>query len=110
MENCLISELKKISDEYKLDEKILITPDFNTGHQILQALSKNGPGWINFKAATVESLASEIAEEKLLGGNIEKISSVEQNFIIDTIFTELAEEGSLAYFEKFKREIFLVGI
>ena len=100
MENCLISKLKKISDEYKLDEKILITPDFNTGHQILQTLSKSGPGWINFKAATVVSLASEIAAEKLLGGNIEIISSVEQNFIIDTIFTELAEEGSLAYFEK----------
>lgn len=100
MENCLISELKKISDEYKLDEKILITPDFNTGRQILQTLSKNGSGWINFKAATVVSLASGIAEEKLLKDKIEKISSVESNFIIDTIFTELAEEGSLAYFEK----------
>ncbi len=100
MENCLISELKKISDKYKLDEKILLTPDFNTGRQILQTLSRNGPGWINFKTATVASLASEIASEKLHTGNIEKISSVESNFIIDGIFTRLAEEGALKYFEK----------
>jgi len=63
MENCLISELKKISDEYKLDEKILITPDFNMGHQILQTLSKSGPGWINFKATTVALLTFENTTE-----------------------------------------------
>ena len=90
MENCLISELKKIPDEYRLDEKILITPDFNTGRQILQTLSRSGHGWINFRTATVQSLASEIVSEKLLAGNIEKISPIESNFIIDRIFTRLA--------------------
>ena len=100
MENCLISELKKISGKYKLDEKILITPDFNMGRQILQNLTRSGPGWINFKTATVQSLASEIASEKLLGAGIKKISSLEQNFIIDGIFTKLAEGKNLKYFEK----------
>jgi len=101
MRNCLISKLNQLIKKYRFDEKILIVPDFNTGHQILQDLSRNSEGWINFKAATVESLASEIAAEKLLKDGTEKISSIESNFIIDGIFTGLAEEGSLAYFEKY---------
>lgn len=101
MGNCLISKLNQLIKKYRFDEKILIVPDFNTGHQILQDLSKNSPGWINFKAATIGSLASEIAAHKLLKDKIEKISSIESNFIIDTVFTELAEEGSLMYFKKY---------
>ena len=100
MKNILITKLITLIQRYKLDEKILITPDFNTGRQILQDLSRNSSGWVNFKTATVESLALEIAAEKLLRDKIEKISSIESNFIVDGIFTRLAEEGRLAYFEK----------
>lgn len=100
MKNTLITKLNQIIQKYRFDEKILIVPGFDIGNQILQDLSRNNSGWINFKAATVESLASEVAEEKLLKDKIEKISSIESDFLIDTIFTELAEEGSLKYFEK----------
>jgi len=95
MKNCLILKLNQLIDKHRFNEKILIVPDHNTGNQILQDLSKNSLGWINFKTATVGSLASEIAAPELLINKIEKISSIESIFIIDAIFTELAEAGSL---------------
>ena len=101
MKNCLILKLNQLNKKHRFDEKILIVPDHNTGNQILQDLSKNSPGWINFKTATAGSLASEIAAPELLNSKIEKISSIESTFIIDTIFTELAEADSLMYFEKY---------
>jgi len=109
MENSLISRLKHLIQKYKFNEKILITPDFNTGHQILQDLSRKSSGWINFKTATVESLASYIAEEKLLKDKVEKISSIESNFLIDGIFTELSEVGRLKYFKKYIINTGIIG-
>ena len=102
MENHLLIKLKQLIQLYKFNEKILITPDFNIGNQILQDLSVKSGGWINFKASTVLSLACEIAEEKLLSGSIEMISSIESNFLIDEIFSRLAVTEKLKYFKKFK--------
>ncbi len=102
MENFLVLTLKKIINKYKFNEKILIAPSFNTGNQILQQLCKDSNGWINFKATTVQSLASEIAQPTLIKYEIEEISSLEINIIIDGVFTELTEKGDLNYFKKYK--------
>ena len=109
MENHLISKLKRLVQEYRFDEKILVNPDFNTGYQILQHLARKSSGWINFKTATVESLAYAAAEEKLLKDKIEKISLVESNFLIDGIFSELSEMGRLKYFKKYIINTGIIG-
>ncbi len=102
MENRLIIKLKQLINQFKLNEKILIVPGFDIGNQILQDLSIKSGGWINFRAATIESLASEIAQEKFLVGGIEKISSIESDFLIDGIFTKSDKAGRFKYFKKYK--------
>jgi len=77
----LISNLKELLSGHRFDEKILITSGFDTGNQILQALARN-PGWINFRSATVLSLASETAKAGLIEKGIKEISLLETNIII----------------------------
>ncbi len=100
MENFLISKLKFISYKYRFQEKTLVVPSFDIGYQILENLASSGVGWINFKVATAASLAEEITEEKLYKEKLDRISTLESNFLVDEIFTRLAESGSLKYFEK----------
>ena len=100
MKNILISKLILLIEKYTLEEKVLISPNFEIGNQILENLSSYGKGWINFKVATIASLAEEITEEKFFTDKIEKISKIEANFLIDEIFTKLAEASRLRYFEK----------
>jgi len=96
----LISNLKELLSGHRFDEKILITSDFETGNQILQTLAGD-PGWINFRSATVLSLASETAKAGLIEEGIKEISLLETNIIIDGIFSGLSEEGNLYYFKKY---------
>jgi len=98
--NKLISELSSLNSKYPTAEKILIVPDYQIGHQILENLARSGTHWINFRLATTSSLASEIAEEAIIKEKLEFLSGTENLAIVDDIFGRLWESAKLKYFKK----------
>jgi hypothetical protein len=96
----LISSLKKIATDHLFEEKILICPGFETGHQILQNLSLTGQKWLNFHVKTLLSIAEETAAPKISASGKKRISFQGQIFLVDTIFSSLYSKKKLVYFEK----------
>jgi ATP-dependent helicase/nuclease subunit B len=97
----LINSLKNISAKHFFSEKIFVGPSFDSANQILENLARSGCSWINFRAETIISLASQIAETQIFKRNLEIITPIEADFLMDEIFTKLSGEGKLKYFKKF---------
>ena len=99
-QNNLIAELADVSSQYPRAEKILIMLDYQTGRQILENLVRSGTPWINFRVKTVESLATELVKDALTEKGFERLSAVGMQFVIDSVFNDLADSKKLKYFEK----------
>ena len=99
-QNILISELSKINQAYPRIEKVLIVPDYQTGHQILEYVVRSGVSWINFTIATPTSLAIDLVEDEIISNNLELLSADINLIVVDTIFNSLSSSQVLTYFEK----------
>ncbi len=93
LKNPMDNPLKSIVEKFFFEEKILICPTHGIGNQILADLTATGDGWINIKARTVQSVASELAEVRVYEKNLRQISTLEVIFLVDNIFTALAGRG-----------------
>ena len=49
--------LSRFCAKYQLEKKYLIVPSYQPGHQIGEALAKEGGSWVNLHFATLPSLA-----------------------------------------------------
>ena len=96
----LLSALSDICRKYPLKEKVLITPDYRLGREVLQALSRSGEPWVNFTLATASSLASEAAEKIITEKKLKRVSGPGIMAIVEDVFYGLADSGKLGYFEK----------
>jgi hypothetical protein len=96
----LLSALSDICRKYPLKEKVLITPDYRLGREVLQALSRSGAPWVNFILATASSLASEVAEKIITEKKLKRVSGPGIMAIVEDVFYGLADSGKLRYFEK----------
>ena len=99
-QNILISELSKINQAYPRIEKVLIVPDYQTGHQILEYAVRSGVSWINFTIATPTSLAIDLVEDEIISNNLELLSADINLIVVDNIFNSLSSSRVLTYFEK----------
>jgi len=98
--NKLLSELSDACQKYPRAEKILISPDYQTGNQILESLTRCGTPWINFHVTTVASLAMDLAEEAIISKNLRMLSQGGIQIVVDSIFNDLSDSKELKYFEK----------
>ena len=98
--NILTLELEKLSQIYPRIEKILIVPNYQVGHQILEHLVRSGISWINFTLATPASLAIDLVEDIIISNNLELLSTSMNQIIVDSIFNSLFDSHKLSYFEK----------
>jgi len=98
--NILTLELEKLSQTYPRIEKILIVPNYQVGHQILEHLVRSGISWINFTLATPASLAIDLVEDIIISNNLELLSMSMNQIIVDSIFNSLFDSHKLSYFEK----------
>lgn len=98
--NILTLELEKLSQTYPCIEKILIVPNYQIGHQILEHLVRSGVSWINFTLATPTSLAIGLVEDVVISNNLELLSASMNQIIVDSIFNSLFDSHKLSYFEK----------
>jgi hypothetical protein len=96
----LLEALSEICERYPREEKMLITPDYSIGQQVLQALAKSGTPWMNFRMTAASAIAQDVAEEKLVAGNLKRVTGPGILAIIDDIFNSLSDTGKLKYFER----------
>ena len=57
----LVPYLLRFCAHHRLEKKYLIVPSCQTGHQIGEALAKEGGAWVNLHFVTVPSFAQEAA-------------------------------------------------
>ena len=98
--NILLSELGSFCQKYPRIEKVLIVPDYQTGHQILESLTRAGTSWINFHIITMSSLAMEFAEDAMASKSLQILPQSGIHVVVDSIFNTLSDSGKLKYFEK----------
>jgi len=60
-----IQYLSRFCAEQRLEKKYLILPSYQIGHQIGEALAKEGGSWVNLNFASLPSLAQEEAALEL---------------------------------------------
>lgn len=98
--NTLTLELEKLSQTYPRIKKILIVPNYQIGHQILEHLVRSGVSWINFTLATPASLAIGMVEDVIISNNVELLSTSMITIIVDSVFNNLSDAHRLFYFQK----------
>src|SRR4030042_6221542 len=81
--------LSRFCDEHRLEKKYLIVPSYQVGHQIGEALAKEGGSWINLHFVTLPSLAQELAGIELSTQGIKLISQANALFLVDRVFRRL---------------------
>ena len=98
--NTTLSFLADFCAQHLLDEKILIVPSYQTGHQIGEALTKAGHSWVNWRLATLPSLAHEICAEEISKEKLKQITPHTTSLLVDKAFTALKQGGRLDYFKE----------
>jgi hypothetical protein len=96
----LLSALRDICRKYPLTEKVLITPDYRLGREVLQTLPENGVPWVNFRMATASSLAAEVAEKTMKDRGLKRVSGAGIMAIVEDLFYGMADSGQFRYFKK----------
>lgn len=99
-QNAFIDALSKINQAYPRIEKVLVTPNYLIGHQILEHLVRSGNSWTNFTLATPASLAADLVEDVIFSNNLELLSVNMYQIVMDSVFNSLFHSGKLTYFEK----------
>jgi hypothetical protein len=96
--NNLLSSLKKVCQNNPLREKILIVPDYRSGHELCEALARDGRGWVNLRTETVTGLAHQVTGDYLAEKNITLLTSFLATIVIEEVFQELEGQKALQYF------------
>ncbi|MEI7752046.1 MAG: hypothetical protein WCJ71_08160, partial [Candidatus Omnitrophota bacterium] len=98
--NSVLSELASAAMLFLRDEKVLISPSYQAGQQLLGNLARAGISFINFHVATIPSLASGIAEALIATGGLKRLPASAIGIVIEDIFNGLSDSKSLSYFQK----------
>ena len=82
-------ELAQVCQENLFTEKILLCPDYASGHSLLERYALDGGSWLNLRIATVDSLTREAAEPALIQKGLTMIPDGSGALILEGIFRNL---------------------
>jgi len=94
--NTLLAKLGSICEQKLLQEKILVSPSFDAGRQILQALALAGFSILNLRVETLHSLALKTCRTELNQKRL--VSDSVGAHLLDQIVKQLSAQGKLSYF------------
>jgi ATP-dependent helicase/nuclease subunit B len=94
----LIQYLSRFCAEHRLEKKYLIVSSYRAGHQIGEALAKEGGAWIDLHFATPALLAQKTAAPALQAQETRLISQASALFLVDGVFQRLKDAKKLKYF------------
>lgn len=100
--NVLLSNLAGVCSEYLFTPKLLIVDSKRSGHQLLEALAKEGVSWLNLNPAVSFNLAGDIARDLLNERKMEVISDGQILYVISEILKKMKNKGELVYFSGFE--------
>ncbi len=90
----LVQYLSRFCAEHRLEKKYLIVPSYQVGHQIGEALAKEGGAWVNLHFATLPSLAQEAAGIELSAQGLKLVLQANALFLVDRVFRRLRSTHS----------------
>jgi len=93
-----VQYLSRFCAEHRLEKKYLIVPSYQVGHQIGEALAKEGGSWVNLHFATLPRLARETAALELSAQETKLLSQANALFLVDRVFRRLKAAKRLRYF------------
>ncbi|MHC4662297.1 MAG: hypothetical protein ACYS8W_11470 [Planctomycetota bacterium] len=93
-----LESLRGFAEQYPLEEKILMLPDYRIGEHYLTLLAAAAVPVINFHVVSPMPLAKRIVEYDLARENTEIVGSVGVQLAIERILGRLDGQGDLSYF------------
>lgn len=96
----LIRMLNEICIKNFFAEKVLLTPTFSAGQELLHAFTGEGCSSLNLKTDTLFSLAEKICRGYIYRNNLTVISDALVNHLFQGILQELKSSGELGYFNE----------
>ena len=94
----IIQYLSRFFAEHQLEKKYLVVPSYQVGHQVGEALAKEGGSWVNLHFVTLPALAQKVVGAELSKRRTKFISSTGTFFLVDKIFRELKAQKKFTYF------------
>ncbi|MFZ5651226.1 MAG: hypothetical protein ACOY4I_10275 [Bacillota bacterium] len=96
--NRLLTSLSETCNEFPLDEKILIVPDYGAGRDLCEGLARYGGGWVNLHPETTAGLASLVAGDYLAENNISLLPGFLSSVVVETVFKDFEKRKMIRYF------------
>ena len=90
----LIDELARICREGPLDEKILVVPSLQLGHQLLERLAREGHPWMHLRVETVRTLAHALVGSDLAREGLRLLSRAQTLALVEQACAESLQPGS----------------
>lgn len=88
----LQAALAEIVTKNRLREKVLIAPSFSSGHQIAEAVVKEGTPYLNLRIKTTSSLAYDMTALDFAVENISFLSRTSMLILLEDIFSGLKQK------------------
>jgi ATP-dependent helicase/nuclease subunit B len=92
----LVGALAKVCRELPLEEKILVSPSFFTGHQIVESLARSGVPWVHLRVESVRSLAHGVVGASLADEGLTLLSRAQALAFVEQACAEAL--GQTSYF------------
>lgn len=96
--NDILISLARFCAEHRLEKKYLVVSSYQVGHEIGEALARNGSSWVNLHSRTIPALAQEVAGAELLRQGIRFIAQASSFFLVERGFRKLKEARKFRYF------------
>ena len=98
VESCFVRTLERVCRENLLWEKWIIAPSLRIGHQLMDAVVRNGQPAVNARVNTMKGLALDLAAPEMAAKGISLIAAEGSTILVDSIASRLlrGESGYLS--------------
>ena len=84
----LVDALARLAQRRPVARKLIISPTFGGGRELLRRLSLEGVGWIGFEVTTLRPLATRLARQEIERAGLRTIDGFEQQALLDEALDE----------------------
>ncbi|MGI6468379.1 MAG: hypothetical protein GXZ09_01675 [Syntrophomonadaceae bacterium] len=97
--SALLGELAAAVKKYPWQEKLLLVPSLGDGHQLLEALAREGTAWVNLRPIKPLELAVDIARDRLRSQGLSLAGEEQLLSVLEQVLAVLQEQQQLSYFK-----------
>ena len=79
----LVEALARVAQRRPVARKLIVSPTFGGGRELLRRLSLDRAGWVGFEVVTTRPLATRLAREELERSSLRIVDAFEQQALLD---------------------------